>query len=301
MRYLKQIFAHQISIGVKVGLFSACLFVVFSHVTYLLLGQKIRWIKYLRRNLVFLVIAVGMVSHNAYAYNDYYKQNKRGWFWFERNVIQEQKKSVSDIDETTEADKALHELEDLQEEFKKRNAAQIMRPSVENAAKFAEVQNEMFRKADIVKGNWQAAMLKYPELNLVKDIPISQIGSKITREKEDRENLVKHQAFAKEYKFLFFYKSGCPYCEHFAKVLLHYSKKYGAKVAAVTLDGKQIAEFPGSMNPALVEKFNVTSTPTVYAFSDEKGVAIPVSHGFLPIDLFERNVLFVIEQLKRQE
>ena len=172
-----------------------------------------------------------------------------------------------------------------------------MQPSVENTRRYIEYQNMMMKKADIVSNNWQQAMLAYPHLNIVKDQPIAGAGLKILRHQEEDQNRILLEGFGKKFKLLFFYKKSCPYCLDFAGVLEFFSLKYGYKVASITLDGGQIKGFKSSYNPELTKKLKVEFTPAVFAYSEDDGIAVPVAHGYLSLDLFERNVLFVAKKL----
>ena len=83
----------------------------------------------------------------------------------------------------------------------------------------------------------------------------------------------------------------------FAGVLEFFGIKYGYKIAPISLDRGTIDGFRSSHNPELVSKLKVESTPAVFAYSEELGIAVPITHGYLSLDLFERNVLFVAKKL----
>ena len=214
--------------------------------------------------------------------NGFYDLSKRGWFWFESKPAEHfSEKQNMDVDA----------LSSFQSELNKRKAAMIMRPSIEHTKKYIEIQNEMFLKAGIVGQNWQKALLLYPELNIVKNNPISEAGLAITRKLEEQQNVQALKDFAKEFTLLFVYSSRCPYCEKFAYVVEHFSKQYGYKVFPLSMDGKHLKNFRGIYDRNLIERLNIQSTPSLFAFSNNKGVIMPLAHGFLSADLLERNVL----------
>jgi conjugal transfer pilus assembly protein TraF len=216
--------------------------------------------------------------------NSFYGESKRGWFWFES-------KSEESNQEKSQKPDPLVRLNAFQNEIESRKAAMIMSPSLENTRAYIQLQNEMFAKASLVNQNWQKALVLYPELNIVKDKPISETGMAISRKLEEQNVSQQLKDFSKEFSLLFFYKADCPYCEQFADVVEHFSQKHGYKVASVTLDGKQLKRFRGVYDPNLIQKLKITFTPALFAFSNTRGVIVPIAQGFLPIDLLERNVL----------
>ena len=239
-----------------------------------------------------------LTASEVFAYGDFYKGSKRGWFWFEQpDVILNEEFNKS---QEKEARTATEELQEFSQELDEAKAAMIMRPNIENTAKFIQYQNEMFRKADVVTENWQDAMLIHPSLNIARDIPISHTGAKIRSraEAEDSKQLLK--AFSKKFTLLFFYKGNCIYCTHFAEVLEVFANRYGFKVSSIAMDRKQIKKFPGSYREDLIEKLNVEYVPSIFAYSEELGVVVPISSEFLAIDELERHAVYVASKLKER-
>jgi hypothetical protein len=66
------------------------------------------------------------------------------------------------------------------------------------------------------------------------------------------------------------------------------------------MDGKSLERFPGTMRGDLVEKFKVDYAPALFAYSEELGVAVPISQGFLAIDQLESNAAYVAGKLKER-
>ena len=237
----------------------------------------------------------------AFAYGDFYKGSKRGWFWFEQQAKPVLNKEEREINKkSNQIQTATEELKQFSEDLDEAKAAMIMRPSVDNTIKFIRYQNEMFAKADVVTTNWQDALLVDPSLNIAREIPISATGEKIKNRAEAENNKQLLKSFAKNFKLLFFYEGGCVYCSHFAEVLEVFVKRYGFNVSAVTMDGKIIKKFPGQHREDLIEKFNVEFVPSIFAYNDELSVAVPISSGFLAIDELEKNAVHVANKFKER-
>ncbi len=108
------------------------------------------------------------------------------------------------------------------------------------------------------------------------------------------------KSFAKKFKLLFFYKGSCIYCKHFAEVLEVFANRYGFAVSAVAMDNKEIKKFPSTNRADLVEKWSVDFVPSVFAYSEELGVALPISSSFLAIDELEKHAVYAANKLKER-
>jgi conjugal transfer pilus assembly protein TraF len=246
------------------------------------------------KKAIVLVMVCLILAQTSYGHSEFYKDKKRGWFWFEQR-----KQKDNDIGNSIDNKTATSKLQDFQKELEEAKSAMIMKPSIANAKSYIKLQNEMFEKATRVAKAWQAAMLMYPEINLVKDTPISQAGMNITRELEAKGNEKAIREFASKYQLLFFYKSDCRFCTAFTEVLELLIAKYRFRVASVTLDGGIIRKFPAKINTGLINQLNVKSAPSLFAFSEEEGVVMPISHGFATLDALEKNLIFVIGEMKK--
>lgn len=239
----------------------------------------------------FVVMLIGLCMVGV-ARGDFFNQHDRGWFCFEQKTNEEAQKRGGSFVSSSQI------LEQFRKDMDESKAEMIVHPSVETVERYLLSQNRMFKQADEVEKAWQMALLVHPELNLVKDMPISDVGIRMRATEERRANMLLLSMLSKEFKLLFFYRSECQYCISFAATLEAFAVKNGFKVAAVTLDGGQLERFPATRNDELVEKLRITSTPALLLYSEERGVAAPVAHGLLSYDLLERNVIFVGQQLK---
>jgi hypothetical protein len=247
-----------------------------------------------------LVILSLCIASEAFAYGDFYKGSKRGWFWFEQQERIKSKKEQDINQKSNTENTATEELNQFREELDEAKAAMIMRPNVDNTIKFIRYQNEMFAKADVVTANWQDALLVEPSLNIAREIPISASGAKIKSRSDAEDNKELLKSFAKKFQLLFFYKGSCIYCSHFAEVLEVFANRYGFAVSSVAMDNKEIKKFPSSNRVDLVEKWGVDFVPSVFAYSQELGVAIPISSSFLAIDELEKHAVYAASKLKER-
>lgn len=249
------------------------------------------------KQLVYLFCLLFLQSIYAFGSNlNFYQEKQRGWFWFEQKMPEEAKIKQNSSG-LASSGSALDELHAFQKSLEESRAAMIMRPSVENTMKYLKYQREVFLRSDIVSKNWQEAMLIDASLNVARNIPISDQAVRI-RESASRleeEKLLKE--FGKKFKLLFFYRKSCNYCLDFANVLEVFARQYNFKVASITLDGGIIKAFPASSSANLIKKFNIQSTPSLFAYSESLGFLVPITHQYLALDLLKRNAAFVAESL----
>lgn len=251
---------------------------------------------------IFMFTFAISMSSNSFA-GDFFKDSKRGWFWYETKPEQKEQAAQvkKDNSNSVSHNDAQEKLKNFQEQLEERKAQMIMYPSIENTQKFLSIQNQLFERASLVAKYGQLAVLSKPELNIAREQPISHAALTIAREEQSKKEHLFISSFAKEYKLLFFYSSKCIFCKKFSYVLEHFAKKYGFKVASVTLDGKQLPNFPAFYNQRLIEKFNVKGAPALFAFSEKAGAAVPLASGFVAIDLLEKNTFLIASELIKHE
>ena len=253
----------------------------------------------MRALVLFLLVSI-FINSISYAYSDFYQENKRGWFWFEeKEKLEEEKQRLSGFhpepgETSTEA------LQRFQTELEEKKAMMIMSPSIGNTKEFIRYQNEMYRKAGMVSKNMREVMLINPELNIARDIPISDEGIKIRKRAENNEKDQLLKSYAKSFKLLFFYRSDCIFCKNLAPVVETFAHRYGYKVASVTLDGKSLELFPAKYDRALIERFGVSRVPALYIYSEELKIAAPVVSGYAAIDEVENNMFYVLQQISKK-
>jgi conjugal transfer pilus assembly protein TraF len=245
---------------------------------------------------IFVILCLGFVN-DAFAAKDFYKQSHRGWFNFEEKQQEElQEQTSGAVSYATAAE----ELKVFQKEFDERKAKMVLHPNIQNVRSYLTYQNKMFALADELGVAWKSALLSNPALNIAKDISHTDAAVKI---RDAEEQVVQEKTILnlnKQFKLLFFYKHDCKYCHHFAEVLAAFATKYKFKVASVTMDGGQLQQFPAIQNPDLVKNLNISTTPTLMIFSEELGIIAPVSHGFISLDMLEKNMFFVAKQLREK-
>ena len=213
-----------------------------------------------------------LISTQAFGF---YQDYERGWYYFERN---NKPSYTQEFDVHTQ-------LEGLQKELEYHKAKLVLYPTIENARKYMKYQQEVFEKASKVSQVWQAALLKYPDLDSRITNPVSEQAIRIKHSEDDRHNDVKIMEFAKNFELIFFYKNDCSYCQEFSPIINQFSTKYGFKIRAV------------SPEQELARKLKVEVTPTLFAYNHQNNIYLPVARGFATDEELKRNINLIYNNI----
>lgn len=187
-------------------------------------------------------------------------------------------------------------LREKTEEYRRRA---VNSPTEDNVRAFYYVQRMALDKATRFAEVAQSVVVGDPLLDGNARRPISTFaGNAKSKEAQvEMETLLK--SLSARVGLLYFYKSDCKFCEMQAPILQAFAKSYGFHVEAIALDGQPSPSgiFPDfKVNQTLVQRFNITITPTLYMLKPPDGVA-PIAQGAIPLEEIRRRVLIVAAKL----
>ena len=215
----------------------------------------------------------------------YYKDYKRGWFWYEEQKApdapkEEQKHRIPSMKEyTVEQLWDMHpdDFQALLMDFQKKA---VWRPTPENVEEYYYVQDIARRKALAFTNVAEYVMQKNPELSLSKDYPTVIPGQNAlvrSREKEVSERIMQAKD---DFGLLFFYSSTCEYCEEQEKIMRFFESQYGWEIKRIDFTREQ----------GLAERFGVTIVPSILLVYRDSTEAIPVSAGVISLSEMEDKI-----------
>ena len=77
----------------------------------------------------------------------------------------------------------------------------------------------------------------------------------------------------------------------FGRIVQEFSKKYGWKMVAISVDGIEIEGFASSkINNGIVQTLGIDLVPAVYLINPKTNVAIPIAFGLVAMDQIENNI-----------
>ncbi len=231
--------------------------------------------------------------------NDYYRDSKRGYWWYEKEpekpkeerddkkASADQKKVPSLKDYSKEQLWNMHpdDFKALRDEFLKK-AVQL--PSEENVREFYIVNDIARRKALAFTNVTGYVMQKYPDLSVNKDYPVAAPGmNALTKQKtEEIEKVIRNSQ--DDFGLIYFYSPTCQYCIEQDSILYFFLKKYGWDIKRVDVN----------TDSRLVGRFGVSSTPYILLVYRNSPDYIPVSAGVISMAEMEDKLYRGIRLLK---
>jgi conjugal transfer pilus assembly protein TraF len=267
-----------------------------------------RAVRFKHRLLVSWVILLAAGAAHA----GYYSDSQKGWWWGDRAVEQKMEEKQEERVKQTPAPEReeqkntpwvppslraysyedvwnMHpdQFYEIQEAFKKKA---VQNPTVENVKDYYEVQEIARKKALAFTNTAQYVWQKHPELGVAKDYPTATPGnlSRIAQISGERQRTL--QANKDDYALIYFWRTGCPYCDEQDKILKWFQGQTGWIVKPVN-----IAE-----QPAVAARVGVETTPTIILIRKGSRDFFPVSAGVISADEVEDKTYRAVRLLNKE-
>ncbi len=245
------------------------------------------------RTLCLVIVCVLMIAGRVYSANMTTDDDpKRGWWWYETPPPPEEKEEEK-VTYPSLSDYTKEELWNMDpEKFRKLIKVfldkAVQNPTVENVKEYLTLQDIARRKALAFTNVASLVVQTTPELNTLKDAPITHVGKvQMTRmQNEDVERTIR--TAVDDYALLYFYSPTCPYCQAQEKINKMFVSKYGWQIKGIDV----------TENKLLAEQFGVTTTPTLLLIYRNSDDYLPVALGVLSLYDIERNVMRGIRLLR---
>ncbi|RMG03680.1 MAG: conjugal transfer protein TraF [Nitrospirae bacterium] len=220
---------------------------------------------------------------------------KRGWWWYETPPPPEDKEEQKEetVAYPSLKDYTKEELWNMEpEKFRKLIKVfldkAVQNPTVESVKEYLTLQDIARRKALAFTNVASLVVQTTPELNTLKDAPITHVGKvEMTRmQSEDVERTIR--TAVDDFALLYFYSPTCPYCQAQEKVNKMFIGKYGWQIKGIDV----------TENRLIAEQFGVSTTPTLLLIYRNSDDYLPVALGVLSLYDIERNVMRGIRLLR---
>ena len=220
----------------------------------------------------------------------YYKDYKRGWYWYEKEKEQPRKdEPKGDVDPkhripalkdyTAEMLWNLHpdDFQALLMDFQKKA---VMTPTEGNVAEYYYIQDIARRKSLAFANVTATVMQKYPELSVAKDYPTPTPGRSALTRQQQEEIAKKISGSRADFGLIYFYSPTCQYCVEQEKIARYFEERYGWEIKRIDL----------TQNAGLASMFNVTTVPTIILVYRHSQDPITVSAGVVSLEDMEERV-----------
>ena len=222
--------------------------------------------------LVFITMPVGAQWNT---------QHEEGWHWYQDPKEEQSQKNVF-------AD-PLQEIAHFRESIELLRAEAILRPTENTVRAYIERQVLATQKADRFSEVWDAVMRRYPQLDYALLHPTAQFARHIYLDEQKIAVKKAIERFKDTYGFLFFFKSGCRYCEAMIPVIKTVSSEHGIALTAISIDGSFLTELHSLPDNGIAKKMGVVSVPAIFAVNPSQEEWFPIATGPISaLDLEER-------------
>jgi len=220
------------------------------------------------RTLMFITVTIALLCslvHTAMAETAYYMHSpQQGYYW--RNEppppppeeedtkrVEPPKQEKLSIDNYTE--QQLYRLHPTQYDalIMATHENMTASPTPENSEKFMRLLDIARRRALGVANLVKFTIMKNPQYNLERDIPIAQGAQVVKTRLEGQEQANKIRSSRRDFGLVYFYSTTCSYCVEQSGVVDIFAKRSGWEIEEVDVNTR----------PALAAKFNIQTTPTI--------------------------------------
>ena len=230
----------------------------------------------------------------------YYRDYKRGWYWYEKEKEQTKKKgpatevrpkprlpALRDYTAETLWNMYPDDFQALLMDFQKKA---VMNPTEGNVVEYYYVQDIARRKSLAFANVTATVMQKYPELSVAKDYPTATPGRSALTRLQQEEVEKKIEGAAPDYGLIYFYSPTCQYCIEQEKIVRYFEGRHGWEVKRIDV----------TQNARLASLFNVTTTPAIILVYRQSQDPITVSAGVVSLEDMEERIYRGIRLLSEE-
>ncbi len=232
------------------------------------------------------LILMSFLSTSVESKTAFYEDKARGWFWYEDPRLKEEGESKSPTE------RAKSYIEKIKQELEDKKAVALVNPTHKTIYNYMQAQKQVMDRSELFSKKWLEVLYTNPEeLDYTVKYPTMQAARHIAIDKEKKEREERIKALSESYGLFFFFAGSCSYCHGFAPIVQQFSKKYGWKVLAISLDGGAIKEYPNAQRDnGIAKTLNIKSLPTLIAVCPKTGKTILLSAGMTAFDQIEKRL-----------
>jgi len=237
-----------------------------------------------------LLILSGRIAWADGNDDNFYKDRKTGWWWYqdpkkesdnkegEKLDLQPVKPVPSIVNMPDETLWSLHP-DQFQELLLKLQKKAVQNPTEETMSDYTRML-DMARRKSVVFAN--ASMLyvqQHPQYDVAAAEPVTAPGRVATIKQTAQDVEDKINAAAGNYGIIYFYAPNCSYCEAQTPILKYFTEKYNW----------EIKPYDTVTDSKVAAAFNVTVTPTILLIGRKNAEYLIVSSGVISLpDMEER-------------
>ncbi len=219
-------------------------------------------------------LSPGEPSNNAF-----YEDKKHGWYWYEKEPGELEKKEIPKPDRIVNLKAYTYDdlwnmyPDDFQElvELVKKKAVQY--PTKDNVKDFMFLQDIARRKALAFAGVFTYVAQDSHELTTKDVYPITKPGqrARVANIMQEKKSIIR--ASGEDFALIMFFSDGCSYCQAQLPILQYFIDNFKWPVRMVNIDE----------NPGAAARFNVSIVPQMILVYKKTGDYMPISTGVISL------------------
>ena len=209
----------------------------------------------------------------------FYEDKKNGWYWYEIEPEQLEKKEIPKSDRNINLKAYTYDdlwnmyPDDFQElvELIKKKAVQY--PTKDNVKDFMFLQDIARRKAVAFAGVFTYVAQNSHELTTKDVYPITRPGqrARVSNIMQEKNNII--QVAGEDFAMIMFFSDNCNYCHAQLPILQYFMDNFKWPVRMVNIDE----------NPNIAARFNVLTVPQIILIYKKTGDYMPISTGVISL------------------
>ena len=242
-------------------------------------------------------ISILLSSSPLFLNAGFYDRAMEGRYWYDERLRDEDKESMANKNISEE--NALEYLQELKQKFETTKALAVLQPNRENLLKYMTIQNELVINAEKFAKVWQQILLENPLLNDELTNPTAQYAIQARKAAQYMEIESVLKSAQEKHVLLFVYDSSKKLSQAAGEMVQDFAADTRWKIVPITVDGKDLPEFPNSK--ILADQglaLGLKDTPAYIIGNIDEETIQHVGFGAISVSKLKENIY---RQLKTQE
>lgn len=231
-------------------------------------------------NKIVVMIVMFSLIKSSYGYD-----LPSGFMWYNEGIKDNQEQQVLPKIRAEQPPKAIkrwdQNIEKLKQKFEEAQRQALDNPTLDNVIVAQRIQKEIMNKSSKFAVMWQLATLM--DYGLVSsDSHSNSLHKKLYDAYEEQQNINRIKEIAGDFGLIIQVSTKCQYSYSLAKIVKEFAKHFGFQLLAVSKEGEDFLDIPGSRDNGVFENVNLNPegiVPVLYLISKSGNKIYPIARG----------------------
>jgi len=241
------------------------------------------------QKILIKVALLMLIASDLHASN-YCEEYELGWNFYCQEMKQEAKRKEKE--EQNQEDYA-QKLAQIKQTLEEKKAKAVIYPTEANIKDYMTYQQTVLNKSSTFADQWRRIIWQNPDLDYTQKRPVSKIGKESWIDQRNNNIAQTIKNINNRYGIFFLFSGNCPHCHRYSPILKSFQEKYGISIMPVSMDGKNLPEWPKFLtNQGQIEKMGIDNgtVPATILFDKKTKKIIPVGFGVLAHSELEERI-----------